>query len=406
MNKSLRVAQLLCAGRFGGAEAVACALTQALIPHVEHSVLFLILETRAGVEANEHLLRKISTYHLNIRIFRTEQRISPKLLDELRRACHEEGINVVHSHSYKAACLDGALTLAQRLIQRSDRRHSQQTLKSDRHVSVFTLHGMDLAWSPAAIVPSIATWAGAYLVDRLIGCSRPISEHFRRFPVLRDRVTTLVNAVPLETLNASELAYDRSIEKQRFAERYDLDPHARWLAAIGRLIPIKNISLLLRAAALVRDRSSIPIQYLIVGDGVEAPSLKHEAERLQISSHVRFLGHLDDLSSCYRTMDALVLPSISEGSPMVVLEAMCFGVPVIASAVGGVPDIVDDGVTGLLFPSENVETLTEHLLRFANDASLRTQLGSQGRLRILNAFHPNLWAQRHAELYREQWFAR
>lgn len=145
------------------------------------------------------------------------------------------------------------------------------------------------------------------------------------------------------------------------------------LIYVGRLSPEKGVPVLLRAIACV----SFPIELSIVGSGHQRQEIDGLAMSLGIRGRIQFLGAVNwgpDLLGVIRQSDILVLPSYTEGLGLVLLEAMSQGVCVVASNVGGIPEIVRDRVTGLLFPPGNVEALAEALTRLAEDDDLRHQL--------------------------------
>ena len=169
------------------------------------------------------------------------------------------------------------------------------------------------------------------------------------------------------------------------------------IGSVGRLVPVKNYRLLLEA--LPRLLASYNVTVMFVGDGPEHLALKAVAERLQVSKHVRFLGHRDDVRDLLAVMDIFVLPSYSEGMSNTLLEAMAAGVPVVASNVGGNTEIVRNLRDGLIFPSGDVGQLHDCLSILCSDAARREQLGHAGRERVLQTFSIREMLARYEELY-------
>jgi len=155
---------------------------------------------------------------------------------------------------------------------------------------------------------------------------------------------------------------------------------------VGRLIPCKGHRYFLEAAKTVLEQ--VPrARFVIVGDGPLGPDLRRRARRLGIERQVIFTGfQRKELSSLYAIMDVLVLPSTYEPFGNVSLEAMAFGKPVVASNVGGIPEVVVDGETGLLVPPGHSASLAQAVLLLLKDKELARQMGKAGRKRLRNYF--------------------
>jgi glycosyltransferase involved in cell wall biosynthesis/acetyltransferase-like isoleucine patch superfamily enzyme len=142
------------------------------------------------------------------------------------------------------------------------------------------------------------------------------------------------------------------------------------ILSVGRLSQEKGHVDLLRAFSLVRDRRPTP-RLIIVGEGPERRAIERLCSELELAGVVTLAGHQDDVQPYYALADLFVLPSHSEGSPNVLLEAMAAGVPVVATAVGGVPEIVTDGSDALLVEKRNPEALAATITRLLDDDELR-----------------------------------
>jgi glycosyltransferase involved in cell wall biosynthesis len=166
---------------------------------------------------------------------------------------------------------------------------------------------------------------------------------------------------------------------------------------VGRLTEVKRPDLLLRAFAQVRMK--VPASHLlIVGDGPLRSELGGLATTLGLDGGVHFAGYQAQPERLYRAMDVFALTSRSEGIPQAVLEASAAGLPVIASRVGGVPEVVEDGQTGLLFEFGDVPALAAGLHALATNAALARRLSEAGRRRVEDRFDVG----RMAEAYHHQ----
>jgi glycosyltransferase involved in cell wall biosynthesis len=162
----------------------------------------------------------------------------------------------------------------------------------------------------------------------------------------------------------------------------------------ARLDPQKGLDVLLRAA-----RSVEGARFLIAGAGDERTRLQHEAAALGVQERVRFLGRRDDIPALLAASDAFVLPSLFEGTPLALLEAMGAGKPVVASAIPGTDEVVVDGESGLLTTAGDADALASALRRIVADADLRIRLGSAGRQRVESEFSAASSARRVTAVY-------
>jgi glycosyltransferase involved in cell wall biosynthesis len=172
------------------------------------------------------------------------------------------------------------------------------------------------------------------------------------------------------------------------------------LLCVGRLIPIKGHIVLLRAFAEARKR--LPdLQLDLAGRGALEPALKALARELGISDAVRFLGHVSPIQAAIERSAVVVVPSMGEGFGMVALEAMERARPVIAASIGGLGEIVQDGVTGLLVPPGEAEPLAAAIVRVASDPDLARAMGEAGRSRALSRFLQSFCTERTELLYED-----
>jgi glycosyltransferase involved in cell wall biosynthesis len=155
------------------------------------------------------------------------------------------------------------------------------------------------------------------------------------------------------------------------------------LGTVARLTEQKGHTFLIRAVPAVVSRFP-NVTFLFAGDGPLRERLEAEAGSLGILKAVRFLGFRSDVAELLSCLDAFVLPSLYEGLPNVVLEAMACGKPVVATAVDGTPEAVKDGVTGLLVPPRDPGALAEAILRLARNPGLRRSMGAAARQKVLS----------------------
>jgi glycosyltransferase involved in cell wall biosynthesis len=151
---------------------------------------------------------------------------------------------------------------------------------------------------------------------------------------------------------------------------------------IGRMTAVKRTDDVLVAFKRLRD-SGVDAVLCMVGDGPDRLQLEQRAHELGVARNTVFLGYQEDVAPFYAAFDALVLPSGNEGTPVSVIEALAAELPVVATRVGGVPDVVRDGEDGFLVDAGATDDLADRLAQLARDPALRARMGKQGRERVL-----------------------
>jgi glycosyltransferase involved in cell wall biosynthesis len=169
---------------------------------------------------------------------------------------------------------------------------------------------------------------------------------------------------------------------------------------VGRMTAVKRTEDVLEAFKRLRE-NGVDACLCMVGDGPERERLERRAAELGVIRDTLFLGYQEDVAQYYAAFDALVLPSANEGTPVSVIEALAAQTPVVATRVGGVPDVVRDGEEGFLVDTGDTGGLAERLTRLARDPELRRRLGRSGRGRVLSRYAVERLLDDVDRLYRE-----
>lgn len=189
--------------------------------------------------------------------------------------------------------------------------------------------------------------------------------------------------------------------RRRVRRSIGASPQAIVLIHVGRFAAVKNHEMLVRAFARLPSSESAPLELWLVGDGELRETIQQQVHALGVENRVRFLGVRSDVPDVLRAADVFVFPSRWEGNPLSVLEAMAAGLPVVATAVGGVPELVEDGVSGILVPNEDLEGLTAAMLRMVQHPDLREQIGRAARCRAVERFDIQQTVRAYEALYEE-----
>jgi glycosyltransferase involved in cell wall biosynthesis len=206
--------------------------------------------------------------------------------------------------------------------------------------------------------------------------------------VRRNAITVLHNAVRDIRASAEDTAALRA--------RLGLSPGERVVLTVGRLSHEKGQEHLIRAAAAWRDRARV----VIAGDGPDRPRLERLAREIGCRDSVVFAGLTPHVAAFYSIADVFVLPSLSEGSPNALLEAMAAGLPIVATDVGGVPEIAADGVNALLVPPRDRDALARAVKTLLDDRERCQRLGSMAQMTVRREYTPELRAAALTKVYR------
>lgn len=289
-----------------------------------------------------------------------------RALVQLVRLIREFRPHILHTHTAKAGVLG---RIAARLVGVPIVIHTY-------HGHVF--HGY---FSPAKtrFFLTVERWLARH-TDRLLTVSASLRRELLDLGIgSPERFTVIPLGLELDRfLNCEDV-------RGQLRAELGVNPETLLVGIVARLVPIKRHTCFLEAAAEVARRYP-KCQFLLVGDGEERVELEHLCSRLALNGRVRFLGWRRDLERIYADLDLVVLTSANEGSPVSLIEAMASGKPVVAARVGGVPDLVEDGVTGLLVPPENPAAVAEAMGALLADARRRQTFGQAGRKRVYPAF--------------------
>lgn len=231
------------------------------------------------------------------------------------------------------------------------------------------------------------------LCKTVIAVSEGIKDELISSGIQGSRIVVIPNAV--EVHYGEDKLRIRRQDKRHFL---DISPEEFIVGYMGRLSEEKGLILLVEAVAGLRD-AAVPVKLLIVGDGSERTALEQLVRAKALENAVIFAGFQADIENWLSAFDVFVLPSLTEGTPMALLEAMAAGVPVIATAVGGVPMVITDGIDGLLVPSGNVEAISEKILCLKDDLELQRRLGRAGFDTVTCNYGTNSWCRAIEGLY-------
>lgn len=283
-------------------------------------------------------------------------------------------IDILHLLDIKSTCIGGLVRLFNKKIRTVATIHGlpeypRSVMRSAKYGIALTLYYLFLA----------------FLVDRIICVSDDLAARLGR-KVRKKRLCVIHNGVDRTNGNETQ---DREAKKMGFV-----------VGTVGRLEHVKGLEYLLQAASTIaRERRDI--YFHIVGTGPLETELKEQVAMLGVEDRVFFLGFHDHVLPVMRDFDLFVLPSLHEGIPYALLEAMSLSKPVVCTRVGGIREIINNGVEGVLVPPADSEALSLAIRNLLHDAGLRARLGACARERIEREFTAGLMAERTGKIYAE-----
>ncbi len=230
---------------------------------------------------------------------------------------------------------------------------------------------------------------------KVIAVSDGIKERLIETGVKENKISVITNAVDTE-FEPVEIARLRDCKRSALG----IGDKEYVVGFLGRLSPEKGVNFLLEAVAQL-IKSDEPIRLLIVGEGEERARLEVQATNLEIDDKVIFAGFQTDAHTWLPAFDLFALPSLTEGTPMALLETMAMGLTVIASSVGGVPKVITDYVDGLLVPAASSVAIAEKIRFLIANPDIHKKVGIEARCVVVEKYGLDSWYRAMEQLYND-----
>ncbi len=305
----------------------------------------------ASLQARGQIAEQIESNHCPVFEFHKREGVRPLVVARLAHQLRKSRTQVVHTHNTAAffyGVLAAKIAGVRRIIHT---RHGQRFGASRRETALFY-------------------WLSK-LAHRIVSVSEDGRQLSLSEGVPSDRLVTILNGIDLR--------------KFAFAGSQPMGP----AVLVARLSPEKDVASLLNAIPTVLRMLGPKAQGFslnIVGDGSTRCHLETLAQELHLAQHVKFLGHCNNVPEILAEASMFVLPSLTEGVSLTLLEAMARGLPVVATRVGGTPEVVVDGQTGLLIPPQSPHEIAGAIVQLYQDPSTAQRMGKLGRQRVEQQF--------------------
>jgi glycosyltransferase involved in cell wall biosynthesis len=349
-------------------------------------ILHLVEETRSkevqfiigmfvvGCRLTTPAIEEFKRRGLQLAVWSQSRRYDPSLLFKVWKTVREHNIRILQSHGYKPAVLAWCLKHLTRLPW------------------VAVVHGHTNENTRVKLYNKLDLWL-TRSADRVVVVSTATGCFLEQHGIHKRRIRVIPNAIDPE-------AYRPDKGGAEFRQRCDVEHHELLVGIIGRLSPEKGIENFLNA--LKKVFLIMPtVKAVVVGEGQEAERLKTLTHDMQIDGRVTFSGYQAEISSIYSALDLVVISSLSEGLPNVLLEAFLHRKAVVATAVGGIPEVMQGELSRWLVPPGDVDALSDVMIQALKSSALRARLGEVGAKLVQEKFTPARRASLFLDVYRE-----
>jgi glycosyltransferase involved in cell wall biosynthesis len=352
----VNVAHLVLSLNFGGLERLVIQLSEELKRRgMDSSIVAL---------TDGHLLDEANRRGVRAQALHKRTGFSPGVPFQLARVLRDLRVDVLHTHNF-SPLIYGTLAATLCRIPTLNTRHGRAALRTYSWV-----------WS---------------LTDHVVAVSHDArTELLRHNAIPADKVTVIWNGIdlsPYRVAQSTDIRAELGVRGDR-----------PLIGTVGRLSEEKDHETLLRAFQAALE-SGLAAELVIAGGGSMEERLKELARALSIESEVHFLGFRKDVAAVLRGCDLYVQSSRMEGVSLTVIEAMAAGLPVVATRVGGNPEVVQDGITGMLVPAAEPAALAAAIVAIAGDRQTAKRMGEAGRQRAYDIFSLDVMADAYLHLY-------
>lgn len=370
----MNILHLISSSGFYGAERVVCELCRCSVDlgHAMH--IAVLARDERLLESFRKAVRRSEVAVIGISC---RGKIGLKAVKDLKRIIADRQIDILHSHGYKS---DFYAVLLKLFCRRPP------TLIATNHNWI----GLTVS---EKLYQAVDTFALRWFAQ-IIAVSEQVKRDMVERSIQPENIDVVANGIDPDDPDLHCIGLEARRE-------LGLNEDDLVIGNVARLTAEKAHTRLIGAAAALRP--DFPnIRLVIIGDGPERPALEESVRQVNLGDVALFVGNTDHARRYYSAFDIFALPSLNEGLPMVLLEAMAAGVPVIASSMGAVPQVVQHEKNGLLVPPGDTDQLVQALRRLAADAVLRAELSRCAMATVRNRFSSEVMAHRYLEIYRNR----
>jgi glycosyltransferase involved in cell wall biosynthesis len=369
----MKVCHVISGDLWAGAEVQAYTLLKALSGNPDLELMAIVL--------NEgKLAEKLKQAGIETTVIDESKYGFFAILKKCKDLLHHKNVDIVHSHRRKEDVLAGLL-------------------KRSRHAcfAVQTVHGASepfrgIKWLKEKIYAVLNGYVTDHYFDHIIAVSDDLKVRIGE-GLTRGRLTTVHNSIDLSAVKPTKSLND-------IRRELNLSENQPVIGSAGRMVPVKGFDVFLRAARTILEKKP-DAAFLLAGDGPLLAQLKQLAKKLGIDGRVHFLGFRDDITDILNCLDIFVVSSHHEGVPTVVLEVMALGKAVVATAVGGIKEIIESDVSGILVRAGDADAIAAACDKVLDNDDLREKIVHAARETVEREFSSANQAQRMADIYQQ-----
>jgi len=366
----MHILHLISSGGLFGAERVAIELCKSLKKTYHCEPILGVI--RNVYNPHEEISEEAKSNDILYTVFSCRRQLDLKLVFSIREFIKKNRVDIIHCHGYKSNFY--GLLASKGQIPSVTTNHNWLT----SHWKLKTYCFLDSLW--------------IRFFDRIVAVSNDVKKNMLRYEIPEQKIRVIDNGIALER-------FAKLVETNKMKSQLGFDENIRIIGTIGSLGIEKGHIYLLEAAKEILDIVN-DLRFLIIGDGRLRKPLEDKSEKLGIKKQVIFMGQRKDIPELLMAMDIFVLPSIKEGLPMALLEAMAAKRPVIATRVGGIPKVIENRDTGILVEPKDIKGLRDAIIDLINDPKRMALLAREGFNRVRMNFSSDEMCKNYLKLYK------
>jgi glycosyltransferase involved in cell wall biosynthesis len=370
----MRVLHFRSSFTFAGPEAVLLNLAAPLLKRGVESKVILHYQRKEGEPLRHRLVQEIGCLGLEVEQWNSSGMVSAQVIGRLTQELVEGQFDLLHTHDPKANLM--GVFAAHRA----------------RVPIVATVHLHDTASCKSRIYRAIDLQTLRFFPG-IIAVSHALRQELIAAQLPAERIRVIHNGI-----DGMRFARGVAERARAWREQYGESGEGSIITTVGRLSPQKGMHIFLEAARLILGERP-ESRFWVVGSGPLRRRLEETARRLGIERATSFLGHRSDVAGLMAASDVIAMTSVREGLPMVLLEALALARPVVATAVGGIPEVIQDHTSGWLVPPNAPALLAERMLQIVEHPDRAASIGASGQARVSSEFSAAESARRLAQSY-------